>query len=188
MAPKDIMPAPAETVRAKTDLVGDEKLTPKQADARLEEWKAEVARVKREEDHSNEVIFSLFDRTGEWSKPYRDAGYDVRTYDITTGDDLLQFFPGADILDAINAGKRIVGVLAAPPCTSFASSGARWWEDQHDKADQKLVEEKYGFFASRYFDTPLDYANTLVAITQAFIEFANPEQFHAVENPVGSRN
>ncbi len=180
----DLFPHPKERVNYSSGLKKTELLTPEQAKARIEEWKAEAARIGREEDHSNDVIFSLFDRTGEWSKPYRDAGYDVRTYDIENGDDLLEFFPVADIIEAREAGKRIVGVLSAPPCTSFAVSGARWWEDQHDKKSQAMVEKKYGFAASRYFNTPLDYANTLVKTVELFVETANPE-FYVMENPVG---
>ncbi len=103
----DLFPHPKERVNYSSGLKKTELLTPEQAKARIEEWKAEAARIGREEDHSNDVIFSLFDRTGEWSKPYRDAGYDVRTYDIENGDDLLEFFPVADIIEAREAGKRI---------------------------------------------------------------------------------
>ena len=31
-------------------------------------------------------------------------------------------------------GKPIYGILAAPPCTEFAGSGARWWEEKGDNA------------------------------------------------------
>lgn len=64
------------------------------------------------------TVLSLCDYTGEWSKPYREAGYDVMQVDLQHGDDVRLFralpFP-------------VRGVLAAPPCTEFASSGARWW-------------------------------------------------------------
>lgn len=67
------------------------------------------------------TILSLCDFTGNWSRPYRDAGYDVRQVDLKNGDDVrLQY--------ALPYPVR--GVLAAPPCTEFASSGARWWEDK----------------------------------------------------------
>lgn len=65
------------------------------------------------------TVLSLCDYTGEWSRPYRDAGYDVRQVDIQHGDDVRLF-------EALPHPVR--GVLAAPPCTEFASSGARWWE------------------------------------------------------------
>lgn len=71
------------------------------------------------------AVLSLCDYTGEWSRPYRDAGYDVRQIDIKHGDDVRMF-------EALPYPVR--GVLAAPPCTEFASSGARWWENKGDEA------------------------------------------------------
>ena len=60
------------------------------------------------------VILDLCSGSGAWSKPYVDAGYDVRC--ITLPDDIrLQTFPG-----------KVHGILAAPPCTVFAQAGFRW--------------------------------------------------------------
>jgi len=70
-------------------------------------------------------ILSLCDFTGEWSRPYREAGYDVRQVDIRRGDDVRLF-------EALPYPVR--GVLAAPPCTHLASSGARWWEGKGEQA------------------------------------------------------
>jgi len=62
-------------------------------------------------------ILSLCDLSGVWSGPYREAGYDVVQVDLANGDDVrLLGHPG-----------NIHGILAAPPCTHLASSGARWW-------------------------------------------------------------
>lgn len=74
------------------------------------------------------AILSLCDYTGNWSKPYRDAGYDVRQIDLLHGDDVRLF-------EALPYPVR--GVLAAPPCTVFAGSGARWWEE---KGETELVD------------------------------------------------
>lgn len=71
------------------------------------------------------AILSLCDFTGEWSRPYREAGYDVRRVDIRHGQDVRLF-------EALPYPVR--GVLAAPPCTHFAASGARWWSDKGDAA------------------------------------------------------
>jgi hypothetical protein len=73
------------------------------------------------------LILSLCDFTGEWSRPYRDAGYRVEQVDIKHGRDvrLLKY-----------AGP-VRGVLAAPPCDHFAGSGARWWKD---KGEAALIE------------------------------------------------
>jgi hypothetical protein len=67
------------------------------------------------------TILSLCDFTGNWSRPYLDAGYDVRQIDLRYGDDVRLF-------EALPYPVR--GVLAAPPCTEFAGSGARWWESK----------------------------------------------------------
>jgi site-specific DNA-cytosine methylase len=73
-----------------------------------------------------ELILDLCGGTGSWSKPYIEAGYDVRIVDkLTTGED-VRF---------LNIPKRQVrGVLAAPPCTHFSSAGARWWQEKGDAA------------------------------------------------------
>jgi hypothetical protein len=55
------------------------------------------------------IILDLCGGTGSWSKPYKEAGYDVRVitlpdYDVTT------FEPS----------ENIYGIFAAPPCTMFS--------------------------------------------------------------------
>jgi hypothetical protein len=64
------------------------------------------------------TIISLCDYSGNWPKFYREAGYDVRCFDLkTTGD--------VRLLDRIET--PIHGILAAPPCTAFSGSGAQYW-------------------------------------------------------------
>ena len=65
------------------------------------------------------TILSLCDRTGEWPRPYREAGYEVILIDADRGDDVRLLKPG-DL-------PPIHGILAAPPCTHFAVSGAWMW-------------------------------------------------------------
>jgi hypothetical protein len=72
------------------------------------------------------IILDLCGGTGSWSKPYRDAGYDVRVVDpLADGTDIRLFKAPTE---------QIHGILAAPPCTHFASSGARWFEMKGDAA------------------------------------------------------
>ncbi len=76
-------------------------------------------------DNSDKLILSLCDYSGAWSRPYEEAGYDVRRVDIKTGQDVRLFkLPK----------QRIHGLLAAPPCTDFAVSGACWWSKKGKKA------------------------------------------------------
>lgn len=69
-------------------------------------------------------ILSLCDGLGSWSQPYRDAGYDVVAVDALNGQDVR--------LLAYSDGWH--GILAAPPCTHFAGSGARWWKQKGERA------------------------------------------------------
>lgn len=79
---------------------------------------------------TQKTVLSLFDYSGVWSQPYADAGYRVIRYDLQHGHDVrlierdLSLFP-------------VQGVLAAPPCTHFANSGARWWAE---KGNAALIE------------------------------------------------
>jgi len=76
-------------------------------------------------DASDRVILDLCGGTGSWSAPYREAGYDVRIIDIKGGQDVRLFeVPTCPIH----------GVLAAPDCTHFAVSGARWWAEKGEQA------------------------------------------------------
>lgn len=61
------------------------------------------------------LILDLCGGSGSWSKPYRDAGYEVSVIDLPNDVRLLE-----------RPKESVHGILAAPPCTVFASSGARW--------------------------------------------------------------
>lgn len=72
------------------------------------------------------LILDLCGGTGSWSEPYREAGYQVIVVDP------FSKLPGAARKDVrlVRIDKlagRVHGILAAPPCTVFAVSGARWW-------------------------------------------------------------
>ena len=63
------------------------------------------------------LVLSLCDRTGNWSRPYEENGYDVVRVDLEHGQDVR-------LLELPD--RPVHGILAAPPCTVFANSGARW--------------------------------------------------------------
>ena len=71
------------------------------------------------------IILDLCGGTGAWSKPYVEAGYDVRVITL----------PVYDVRLCRVGKEKIHGVLAAPPCTMFAISGARW-----KRTDEQLRE------------------------------------------------
>lgn len=99
-------------------------------------------------------ILSLCDYTGRWSDPYKLNGYEVIQVDIQHGQDVrLLEHPGS-----------IYGIIAQPPCTHLAGSGARWWKS---KGEEKLLE-----------------ALQIVDACLRFVAICNPE-FWVLENPVG---
>lgn len=102
---------------------------------------------------SDKIILDLCGGTGAWSKPYRNAGYDVRLITFPEFDVRLVKYPG-----------QVYGVLAAPPCTKLARSGARWW-NKHD--DSELLD-----------------ALSVVDACMRIVLMSQPV-FWAVENPVG---
>jgi len=59
--------------------------------------------------NQDKIILDLCGGTGSWSKPYRDAGYDVRI--ITLPDNDVRLYTPPD---------NVYGVLAAPPCDEFS--------------------------------------------------------------------
>ena len=148
-------------------------MTVEEARAKVAEWKAHAQaqgddpRVRTE--NSKKVVLSLFDLSGEWSKPWEEAGYQVFRFDIQADPDMgdvnnfstdffNDWFSDFDDMD-------IHAILAACPCTDFAVSGARHFEAKD--ADGRTVSSV-----------------KLVHQTLRVIEYFKPAVW-AVENPVG---
>ena len=110
------------------------------------------------------LLISLYDRTGNWSRPYQEAGWKVIQIDIQNGQDIMEWnYPyELDYLDARNKDNKVI-VLAAQPCDNYTLCG-----NKH-KAE-KLIN---GEFAE---------AQKLVAKTKEIINWLNPFAW-ALENP-----
>jgi hypothetical protein len=81
----------------------------------------------------NKIILDLCGGTGSWSRPYRESGYDVRIIDPYVGGGTVQWFEFIE--------EEVYGILAAPPCTHFSSSGAQYWgeKDEDGRTEQSLI-------------------------------------------------
>ncbi len=101
------------------------------------------------------VILSLFDYSGHWPFYFAKNGYEVIQVDLKRGDDVMHFTPP----------RSVYGVLAAPPCTHFAYSGAQYFPAKD--ADGRTAE-----------------AVKLVNRTLEIIDICRPS-FHIIENPKG---
>jgi len=117
------------------------------------------------------TILSLCDYSGNWPKPYADNGHSVTLVDpkhptgLHVGNDGITRFGGTvDDWSAISTEPFDI-ILAAPPCTHFASSGARW-------------------FTQKDADGRTDEAVQMIRGIIAYVKRTKPSVF-ALENPVG---
>jgi hypothetical protein len=148
-----------------SELKGTPYLSEQEAQGRVESWKEHTRKQFKENyrENSDKTILSFFDLTGEWSRPWREAGYNVITFDIQTGQDVMDF-SAEYFIENWDFGE-VYGILAACPCTDFAVSGARWFEEKDADGRTEASRE-------------------LVFQTLRTIEFFRPK-FWALENPVG---
>ena len=109
------------------------------------------------------IILDLCGGTGSWSKPYKDAGYDVRIITLPEYD-LTRWTEYPDLVNLVFSGK-VLGILAAPPCTHFTNSGAQYWKAK-DQDGRTLQDTK------------------VLTACLMIIALAKPEWW-VLENPVG---
>lgn len=118
---------------------------------------------------SEKLILSHFDYTGNWAKPWIEAGYPVMLWDLKCEGDILDLHEYGRWINGYE--KFVYGMLFAPPCTEFAVSGARWWADKDRDHPERLL-------------TAIELANMchcLATLVEIFPNLA----FWALENPVG---
>lgn len=144
-------------------------MTPDEAKARIEEWELNAVGQGKAGKNQDKIVLSLFDKSGVWSLPWEQAGYQVWRFDIQTCPEMgdvnnfcVEFFN--DWFSDFD-GLDIYAILAACPCTHFATSGAR-------------------HFAAKDADGRTEEAIELVYQTLRLIEYYKPSIW-AIENPVG---
>lgn len=122
------------------------------------------------------LIVSVFDDTGEWAKPYIEAGYPVILWDYKHEGCILEHFSWLQIKieEAIEHGYLPYGLLAAPPCTDISSAGAQYWP----KKDSTIAAEPYDPW------TITETSRALVEITMHLRDIY-PWAFWVIENPPG---
>ena len=72
----------------------------------------------------SKLIYELCAGSGQWSEPYKQAGYLVIRVDLPQD---VRLLPKPDV--------RVHGILAGPPCRVFANSGNRW-----ERTEAELLE------------------------------------------------
>jgi hypothetical protein len=94
------------------------------------------------------LLISLFDHSGNASRPYMENGWKVVQVDIKHGVDIMEWD-----YNGIAADK--IGIICMQPCTAYANSGNR-----HK--------------ASRLADGQFEYHQKLVAKSKEIIDYFNP--------------
>lgn len=111
------------------------------------------------------TVLSLFDHSGVWAAAFQAFGCNVIQIDLKHGQDIRRFSARVLLEELLQAFPTIDGVVGAPPCTVFASSGAHTW-------------------AAKDADGRTAAAVELVRQQMRIVDFVQPE-FWAAENPVG---
>jgi hypothetical protein len=73
----------------------------------------------------NKALISLFDHSGNQSRPYREAGYIVEQIDIKHGKDVMDFDPVRWLNNNSDYSMPQIGIIAPIPCTCYALCGNR---------------------------------------------------------------
>ena len=117
-------------------------------------------------------LLSLFDYSGVWASPFAQNGWDVIQWDIKLSQFMdINFFKSAG--QVLEMFENIDGIIAAPPCTDFAVSGAQYWnkKDAEGITAQSLqMVHQVQKLVDLFRPTDTDYDEVF---------------FWAVENPVG---
>jgi hypothetical protein len=106
------------------------------------------------------IILDLCGGTGAWSKPYKDAGYDVRNITL----------PNYDVR-TYQPPKNVYGILAAPPCPMFSFCRTNAKKPRDLKGAMKIVKSCLKIIWACQYRIQKD--------TQKF----SPLKFWALENP-----
>ena len=113
-------------------------------------------------NNSGKIILDLCGGTGTWSRPYKEAGYDVRL--ITLPDnDVREYQPPANVY----------GILAAPPCTMFSIARTRAKTPRDLREGMEIAEACLRIIWNCQLDYKQEYG------------YKTSLKFWALENPCG---
>lgn len=147
--------------------------------------------------YMNKILISLFDLTGNASRPYLENGWNVKQIDIQLGDDILTWDYRKWYLSQVEYEiYPEVGIIAMIPCDNYATSGAKHFKvkDQDGRTEQsqilvKRVKEIIDFFETLgvlkfwQVENPRTRIHTLNPWLKPIIQKFNPCDF-AIYDPI----
>ena len=125
-------------------------------------------------------LLSVYDYTGNWARPYIEAGWKVLLWDAQIEGCILKRFTTLQFMIEKETGGKIDGLLAAPPCTASAGSGALHWPEK----DSGWPELHRNPEMEQTFETFTQYMTALTEIVLHMKDIFDPS-FWALEQPVG---
>lgn len=162
-------PLAGEVVRLGAKARAHGMLSPGEVAEIISTWKQQAAAQANKGANSDKVVLSLFDKSGQWSDPWVEAGYQVYRFDIQDNPELgdVNKFDVEFFMEYFGdfEGAEVYAIIAACPCTDFANSGAK-------------------HFAAKDLDGRTAASIELVHQTMRLVEYYRPSIW-AIENPVG---
>lgn len=86
--------------------------------------------------------------SGRVREAFRKLGHDAWSCDLLPADDRSPYHIQGDVLEILNDGWDMM--IAHPPCTHLAVSGARWFKDKHEEQIEALE------FVQKLLDAPIE--------------------------------
>lgn len=81
-------------------------------------------------------ILVACESSGVVRNAFRNCGHDAWSCDLLAADDGSEYHYQADAFEVINNGWDMM--IAHPPCTHLAASGARWFKDKREEQKKSL--------------------------------------------------
>jgi hypothetical protein len=80
---------------------------------------------------------------------FRCRGHDAWSCDLLPAEDGSEYHLQADVLDVLDGGEHWDLMIAHPPCTHLAVSGARWFKEKRTEQEAALA------FVARLLNAPI---------------------------------
>ena len=144
------------------------------------------SRNMKQQLNKDKIILDLCGGTGAWSKPYKEAGYDVRLITLPEND-----------VRTYTPPENVYGIFAAPPCTMFSLARTRAKTPRDLKQGMEIViaclniiwecryKNKLAFWT---LENPMGYLRQFLGVVIFSILWnLSCTSFEKVINPIRSR-
>lgn len=120
----------------------------KQNNPSSRQFKRSVESRMHERKALNMRILVACEYSGKVREAFRKLGHDAWSCDLLPSDDNSPYHIQGDVLEHLNEGWDMM--IAHPPCTHLAVSGARWFKDKRVEQAEALM------FVQQLLDAPIE--------------------------------